>query len=93
MEIIDIRGAKQCQALALPSRHTKRWVATRKAAVVIAVCSGAISRRIAYERYQLSPEELNSWETAFRRYGTDGLRASRPDDRGKESFGARNSWV
>ena len=77
MEIIDIRGAKQCQALALPSRHTKRWVATRKAAVVIAVCSGAISRRIACERYQLSPEELNSWEAAFKRYGTDGLRASR----------------
>jgi len=78
MEIIDIRGAKQPQALALPSRHTKRWVATRKAAVVIAVCSGAISRRRACERYQLSPEELNSWETAFKRYGTEGLRVSHP---------------
>ena len=84
MEIIDIRGAKQRQALTLPSRHTKRWVATRKAAVVIAVCSGAISRRRACERYQLSPEELNSWETAFKKYGTDGLRASRPDDRGQK---------
>jgi hypothetical protein len=76
MEIIDIKDAKGRQAFALPSRHTKRWVATRKAAVVIAVCNGAISRWRACERYQLSPEELSSWETAFKRYGTNGLRAS-----------------
>jgi hypothetical protein len=76
MEIIDIKAANRRQAFALPSRDTKRWVATRKAAVVIAVCNGAISRWRACERYKLSPEELNSWETAFKLYGTNGLQAT-----------------
>jgi hypothetical protein len=59
----------------LPSRDTKRWVASRKAAVVIAVRAGVIGRRKACDWYQLSSEELASWEVAFKQSGTIGLRA------------------
>jgi hypothetical protein len=60
----------------LPSCDTKRWVARRKAAVVIAVREGVISRGKACDWYQLSFEELASWEVAFKEFGTTGLRAS-----------------
>jgi hypothetical protein len=59
----------------LPSCDTKRWVASRKAAVVIAH-KGVISRRKACDWYQLSSEELASWEVAFKQSGVTGLRAS-----------------
>jgi hypothetical protein len=59
----------------LPSCGTKRWVASRKAAVVIAVRAGVISRGKACDWYQLSSEELASWEVAFKQTGTTGLRA------------------
>jgi hypothetical protein len=58
----------------LPSRDTKRWVASRKAAVVIAVREGVIGRGKACDWYQLSSEELASWEVA-KQSGTNGLRA------------------
>jgi hypothetical protein len=79
MDTAELRGAKHRRPFALPPCETTRWVANRKAAVVIAVCDGAISRGIACERYQLSLAELDSWETAFRQYGTNGLRASYRD--------------
>ena len=60
----------------LKSYDTKRWVASRKAAVVIAVREGVISRGTACDWYQLSSEELASWELAFKQFGTTGLRAS-----------------
>ncbi len=60
----------------LPSCDTKRWVASRKAAVVIALRKGVISRRKACDWYQLSSEELASWEVAFKQSGVTGLRAS-----------------
>ena len=60
----------------LKSYDTKRWVASRKAAVVIAVREGVISRGTACDWYQLSSEELASWEVAFKEFGTTGLRAS-----------------
>ena len=60
----------------LPSRDTKRWVAGCKAAVVIAVREGVIGRRKACDWYQLSSEELASWEVAFKQSGTIGLRAT-----------------
>jgi hypothetical protein len=59
----------------LPSRNTKRWVASRKAAVVIAVREGVIGRGKACDWYQLSSEELASWEVAFKQSCTNGLRA------------------
>ena len=62
----------------LPSCDTKRWVANRKAAVVIAVRAGVIGRGKACDWYQLSTEEPASWEVAFKQSGTIGLRATYP---------------
>jgi hypothetical protein len=58
----------------LPPEETKRWVARRKAAVVLAVRRGLITRAEACRRYQLSEEEFSSWQWSFDTYGIDGLR-------------------
>jgi Protein of unknown function (DUF1153) len=61
----------------LPPRETKRWVARRKAAVVTAVCSGAIGLEEACRRYELSEEEFHAWERGIAAYGVAGLRVTR----------------
>lgn len=61
----------------LPHPNTKRWVVRRKAAVVAAVRSGGITIEEACRVYQLSREELLSWDRAFELHGLAGLRATR----------------
>lgn len=61
----------------LPSPTTKRWVARRKAQVVLAVQAGAISLTEACERYSLSVEEFLCWQRAIENNGVKGLRATR----------------
>lgn len=61
----------------LPGSDTKRWVVRRKAAVVAAVRSGRITIEEACRTYQLSEEELLSWERAFEINGLAGLRTTR----------------
>jgi Protein of unknown function (DUF1153) len=61
--------------LELPSADTKRWSSRRKAAVVVAVRTGVISRAEACERYLLSEEELAGWEMALDKRGIPGLRS------------------
>ena len=61
----------------LPPPDTKRWVARRKAVVVSAVHSGAISLDEACRRYQLSIEEFAAWQRAIERHGIPGLRVTR----------------
>jgi hypothetical protein len=61
----------------LPPPNTKRWVVRRKAAVVAAVHNGGITIEEACRVYQLSKEELLSWEHAFETHGLPGLRATR----------------
>jgi hypothetical protein len=58
----------------LPPIDTRRWVASRKAAVVKAVAAGLISDTEALERYALSPEEFESWKQAVREHGIAGLK-------------------
>jgi hypothetical protein len=60
----------------LPPPETRRWVASRKAAVVNAVASGLISRGTALETYRLSEEELAEWETAVTQHGEAALRTT-----------------
>ncbi|NAZ36961.1 DUF1153 domain-containing protein [Rubellimicrobium sp. CFH 75288] len=60
----------------LPPRDTRRWVASRKAAVLRAVAAGLISRATALEMYGLSEEEFSEWEQAVARHGTGGLRTT-----------------
>jgi hypothetical protein len=61
----------------LPSPDTKRWVVRRKAVVVHAVRSGAITLQEACRRYRLSVEEFLAWQRAIERYGIPGLRVTR----------------
>ena len=60
----------------LPDRETRRWVASRKAAVVRAVDHGLITEEEARETWDLSPEELGAWRDAAGRHGVAALRAT-----------------
>jgi len=60
----------------LPAADTKRWVASRKAAVVRGVTAGLLSRESAKETYGLSEEEFFEWEQAVATYGEAALRAT-----------------
>ena len=60
----------------LPPQNLTRWVARRKAEVVIAVHGGLLSLAEACERYNISPEEFLSWERDYAKDGLEGLRAS-----------------
>jgi transposase-like protein len=75
----------------LPPPNTKRWVARRKAAVVAAVRSGGITLEEACRVYQLSQEELLSWDRAFELHGLAGLRATRIQQYGRARPPYRNS--
>ena len=60
----------------LPSPGTRRWVASRKAAVVAGIESGLVSRDWAIATYGLSVEELGSWLDLSRAHGANGLRTT-----------------
>ena len=60
----------------LPPPETRRWVASRKAAVVRAVQAGLITREAALETYSLSEEEFQEWESAVAKHGEGALRAT-----------------
>jgi transposase len=61
----------------LPPPNVRRWTIRRKAAVVIAVSTGALTREEVYQRYQISEEELLSWQRAYEAHGLPGLRSTR----------------
>jgi hypothetical protein len=65
----------------LPSPNTKRWVASRKAAVVTAVSSGIVTLEEVCRRYRMSEEEFFAWRRAFEAYGVVGLQALLLPDR------------
>ena len=73
-EILSSTGAT---VVDLPPSDTKRWVARRKAVVVNAVSSGAISLEEACRRYELSVEEFLAWQRAIEAHGVAGLRVTR----------------
>ncbi len=60
----------------LPPSSTRRWVASRKAAVVRAVEHGLLSREEARSRYALSEEEFESWRLAVQVHGEAGLKVT-----------------
>jgi len=60
----------------LPPENTRRWVASRKEAVVQAVIHGLITRDTALETYALSDDEFDEWETAVRLHGRDALKTT-----------------
>lgn len=60
----------------LPAPDTRRWVASRKAAVVRAVDNGLISQEEALARYALSEDEFQGWINAVRTHGVEALRVT-----------------
>jgi len=60
----------------LPAPDTRRWVASRKAAVITAVHAGLITRDAALEMYALSDDEFSEWEDAVRQHGVDALKTT-----------------
>ncbi|KFI30845.1 CtrA inhibitor SciP [Paenirhodobacter enshiensis] len=60
----------------LPAPDTRRWVASRKAVVVLAVEHGLASRAEVLERYDLSEEEFDLWTEAARLHGAEGLKVT-----------------
>ena len=73
----EILARVSASVLELPPPDTKRWVARRKAVVVDAVRSGAISLEEACRRYELSVEEFLAWQRAIESHGVAGLRVTR----------------
>ena len=60
----------------LPDPSTRRWVASRKAAVVRAISADLISREDALKQYELSEEELDAWHVAVSHHGEVALKAT-----------------
>ncbi|GGD31984.1 CtrA inhibitor SciP [Sinisalibacter lacisalsi] len=60
----------------LPPAHTRRWVASRKAAVVRGVVHGLIPLAEALATYGLSEEEFAAWQQAVERHGEAALKAT-----------------
>ncbi|MEP1585533.1 MAG: DUF1153 domain-containing protein [Tateyamaria sp.] len=60
----------------LPPASTRRWVASRKAAVVRGVVYELLSQEEALERYSLSEEEFLMWVRAVSDHGEDALKAT-----------------
>ncbi len=60
----------------LPPAETRRWVASRKLAVVRGVVYGLIAQEEAQERYGLSPDEFMEWVTAVTQHGEEALKAT-----------------
>ena len=74
--VVTLADGTQMTRADLPPAGTTRWVARRKAAVVRGVESGLITLREAIERYELSEEEFQSWQSAASIHGTEGLKAT-----------------
>lgn len=60
----------------LPPASTRRWVASRKAAVVRGVLYGLIPQSEALKKYGLSEEEFKSWVAAVADHGEEALKAT-----------------
>jgi hypothetical protein len=61
----------------LPALNTRRWTIRRKAALLQALRSGALTLEQARDRYALPVEEIRAWERDLERHGLYGLRATR----------------
>jgi hypothetical protein len=57
----------------LPPADVVRWVSRRKAQLVCAIREGLISRQEACDRYNISNEELFSWEKLLGDHGPRAL--------------------
>jgi len=61
----------------LPPTNTKRWVASRKATVVLGVETALITMEEACEMYNLSQDEFNEWCSAIKLHGFSALKTTK----------------
>lgn len=61
----------------IPDGAAVRWCPSRKAAVLKAIQTGALTATEACRRYNLSEAELKTWEALLYLYGVRGLRTTR----------------
>ncbi len=73
---VTLPSGKVMSRADLPTETTRRWVASRKAAVVRGVSYGLISKDEALERYSLSEEEFSQWVQAVALHGEDALKTT-----------------
>lgn len=73
---VVLPGGRVMSRADLPPPDTRRWVASRKAAVVRAIEAGLITRDWALDRWSLSEDELASWEQAVTQHGEDALKTT-----------------
>jgi hypothetical protein len=74
---VTLPGGRKLTRSDLPSRDTLRWVASRKARVVLAVSAGLLARDEACEMYQLSQEEFDGWVMAVKSHGISALKTTK----------------
>ena len=60
----------------LPPENTRRWVVSRKIAVVRGVLYGLMTKDEAKAKYGLSEEEFASWVKAVAQHGEEALKAT-----------------
>ena len=60
----------------LPPENTRRWVVSRKIAVVRGVLYGLMTKDEAKVKYGLSEEEFASWVKAVAEHGEEALKAT-----------------
>jgi hypothetical protein len=60
----------------LPTKGTRRWVASRKAAVVRGVLYGLISEENALKKYEICSEEFQEWVRAVTLHGEAALKTT-----------------
>ena len=73
---VTLKDGRTISRADLPPASTRRWVASRKAAVVLAVEAGLINVNEACEIYGLSEEEFLSWQQKVRNFGEQALKAT-----------------
>ncbi len=73
---VTLPNGDQMTRADLPDPDTRRWVASRKAAVVQAVDAGLITGEEAVKLYGLSTEELSAWRSAVAQHGIAALKAT-----------------
>lgn len=74
--IVTLPDGSSLSRADLPPDTTVRWVASRKAVVVNAVKYGLLCEDEALARYNLSPDEFESWCRAVDRFGNDALKTT-----------------
>ena len=73
---VTLPDGSQLTRADLPPINTRRWVASRKARVVLGVKSGLITLPEALEMYGLSEEEYASWVHAVSVHGLQALKTT-----------------